>query len=135
MLRGCILCEIVAEAKHRGPPIAVQIVNRPAGSDDEIVLFAQLAQSRAHLQMEMGVISGIHGDDGGWWASVGEHADQDQICIVDPVEGVVATDIVPSLVEEIDTTFGGLQIGVELVIDVLRWMNVRDGALARVRVC
>lgn len=119
MLRGRILCEVVAEAKHRGPAIAIEVVNRSAGSDNEIVFLAQLTEGRTHLHMEMGVISGVHGDECGWRATVGEHTDQDEICIVDPVEGVVATDIVPGLVEQVNATLCGLQIVVDLVVDVL----------------
>lgn len=66
-------------------------MHRAAGADHERLFgeLAERAQRGADLDVEVGVVARVHGDDGRRGAAVGEHADEDQIGVVDPVESGV----------------------------------------------
>ena len=47
-----------------------------------------------------------------------EHPDQDQICVVDPLELVVASGVEAGVFEHGDAAFSQGEVGFELVVDV-----------------
>ena len=77
--------------------------------------------------MEVWVVSRIHTDDGRWRTSVRKHSDENEVCIVDPIElGVLAgVDILRS--QHVDDTLSGGYVWVEFVVHVFVWMHVCDG--------
>lgn len=54
---------------------------------------------------------------------------------MDPVKPIITACIVPSLPEYRDAALGRLEIRIELVVDVLGWMNVGDRTLFGIRFC
>lgn len=134
LLRRRLHGEIIPEAQHGGPAVAVEIVDGAAGADEEIVLVAEGPQCRADLHMVVGVVAGVHRDDGRRGTPLGEHVDEDQVDIVDPVEGRVAAGVEACLGEHVNASVGRLEVGVQLVVDVFVRVDVGDGRLVRVRV-
>lgn len=51
----------------------------------------------------MGIKARVGGYDGSGWAFLGEHANQDKICVVNPVELLVGGGIEAIFVEEVET--------------------------------
>lgn len=68
--------------------------------------------------MVVRVEAAVHGDESSGRTAVGKHADQDKICIMDPLEGRVSRDIKSRLRKQRDASLGRLQVGVKLVVDV-----------------
>lgn len=85
-----------------------------AGADEEVVLVAQGAQGGADLDVEVWVKAGVHADDGGGRTGrrVGEHADQDQVGVVDPLEGGIGGDGEAGVAEHVDAARGGGEVRV-----------------------
>src|SRR6187402_1976194 len=72
-----------SESKHLVPVVAVQVVHGAAGAHEEHIFFPQRAEGCADLDVVMGVVSCVHADDGRGRGAVGEHADEDEIGVVD----------------------------------------------------
>lgn len=134
VLRRRLHGKVIAEPQHRRPPIAVEVVHGATGADDQVVLATELAERGADFHVVVGVVAGVGGDDGGGWAGVREHANENEVDVVDPLEGVVAGGFETGLREEGDAPVGGGQVGVELVVDVFGGVDVGNGAFAWVRV-
>ena len=60
-----------------------------ASADDEVALVAELGEDAAYAGMQMRIKARVHADDGCGRALFREHADEDEICVVDPVKFVV----------------------------------------------
>lgn len=89
-----------------------------ARADYEIVFFSKRAESLADAHVVVRIEARVHGDECCWWAAVGKHADEDEICIVDPIEIGISGNVEAGVFEEGDASFAGLEIGVEFVVDV-----------------
>lgn len=64
-----------------------------ARPDQEIVFPAEWAEDRPDLRVEVRVVPSVQGDDGGRRTTVGEHADENEIDVMDPVKSGVAANI------------------------------------------
>lgn len=84
--------------------------------------------------MEVRIEAGVGGDDGRWGTAGGEHADQDEVGVVDPVEGWVGGDIEVLGFEHLDAFFSGLEVWVQLVVGVLSWVDKCDGRFSWIRI-
>jgi hypothetical protein len=128
------LREVVSEADHGCPSVAVEVVDCSSGADDEVVLVAEGPERGAYFHVEVRIETGVHGDYGGWWTAVGEHADQDEVGVVDPVEVRVALDVEALGFEHLDAAVCGRDVGVEFVVLVLGRVHVGDWRFARCRI-
>lgn len=84
--------------------------------------------------MRMWIVAGIERDDRRGGTVCREHADEDQIHVVDPVEGGIPADIEAFLAEHIDTALTGFEIRIELVVDVFVGMDIGNRAFVRIGV-
>lgn len=107
VLRRRLHRKVITEAQHRRPPIPVEVVNGTTSANDEVVLATELAQRGADFHVVVGVVAGVGGDEGGGWTGGRKHADEDEVDVVDPFEGVVAGGFEAGLVEEGDASVGG----------------------------
>ena len=106
-----------------------------AGADEEVVLVAQGAQGGADLDVEVGFEAGVHADDGGGRTGGrdGEHANQDQVGVVDPLEGGVGGDGEAGVAEHVDAARGGgeVRVGRPVLVggerDEWTWRFARGG--------
>ena len=85
-------------------------------TNEKNLLLPQRAQRRANLNMKVRIISRVHTNDRGWRAAIGEHANQDEISVVDPVKVLVEFGLEASIIEEVDATICHGEIGVEFVV-------------------
>jgi hypothetical protein len=60
--------------------------------------------------------------------------DEDQVDVVDPVEGWVAAGVEAFLGEHVDAPLGSLEVWVQLVVEVFVGVDVGDRRLVRVGV-
>lgn len=134
-LGRALLGEVVREAQHRHPVVAVEVVHGAAGPDDQVVLLAQRTQRCPQLHVEVRVVALVGRNQRGGRAARREHADKDEVRVVDPVEGGVARGREPGFLEERNAALGCGQIWVELVVDVLAGVYVGYGRLAGVGIC
>ena len=134
VLGGCLLGEVVAEADHGGPAVAVEVVDGAAGADEQVVVVAQGPQRRAHLHVEVRVEACVHRHDRRRRTTPREHPDQHEVRVVDPVEGRVAFGLEAFGFEHLDAPVRRLDVRVELVVGVLGRVHVRDGRLVRRRI-
>lgn len=88
-LGGVGLGKVVRVAQHLEPVVAEEVVDCAAGADDEVAVVAEGGDEAAHPGVQVRVESGVHADDGRRGAFVGEHADEDEERVVDPVKGLV----------------------------------------------
>lgn len=65
--------------------------------------------------MEVRVVSSIHGDNCRWGALLGEHPDEDEEGVVDPVEGRVFRGIETGGLEHAEHALGHGEVGNEFV--------------------
>lgn len=126
--------KVIAESQHGSPPVTVEVVHGTARANEEVVLLPQGAQGRTHLHMEVRIVAGIGGDQSGGRAATGKHADEDEVDVVNPFEIGVTANVEAFLGEHLDTPVGSLEIGVQLVVDVLFGSDVGHGTLAGFRV-
>jgi hypothetical protein len=123
-----LLREVVAVLQHGAPDIAVEVVYGAAGADEQVVLVAEGAQRRADFHVVVRVEAGVHGDECCWGTAVWEHPDQDEIGVVDPVEVGVGLGVKAFGFQHLDAAVCGRNVGVQLVVGVLGWVNICDGA-------
>jgi hypothetical protein len=121
------LCKVVCISQHLCPVVAVQIVHRATGSDEEVSLVAEGSEDLSDACVEMWVEARVHADDCRGRAFFWKHADQDQICIVNPIECIVWSCIHAAFAQCFDALFATLEVRVELVVGVFAGMHVCDG--------
>lgn len=134
-LRGLLLREIVVVPDHRQPDVSVEVVNGPAGADEQVAFHPERPQRLADSHMEVRIEARVHGDNHCWRAAVGKHADENEICIVDPVKRRVSGGVETGLGEHSYAAFSGFKVGVERVVDVFGRVNVCDRRFTGVWVC
>lgn len=124
VLRRTFLGEVVRVVYHWRPMVSVQVVYRTAGTYDQVPLLPQRAQNLPDLDMEVRIVASVHGDEGCGRAAVGKHADEDEIGVVDPVEGRIPRGSQPSFVQHCNASLSCLQVGLQLVVDVFGRVDV-----------
>lgn len=88
-----------------------------------------------HAHVVVRVEARVHGHDGGGRAAAGEHPDQDQVGVVDPVEGVVGARPGDARApQQLQAPRGPRQVRPQRVVGVLARVHVRHGRLGRRRV-
>ena len=119
-LRWLRLAQRVAVQQHGLPLVAVEVVHGAAGAHDQVVLAAEGPQRRADADVEVWVVAGVHGHDGHGWTVgvVGEHVDQDQEHVVDPVEVRVGADVEALCGEHVDAALcrGHVWVGLPVLV-------------------
>lgn len=83
------LGKIISVQHHGLPSVAVEIVHRTPGTNEQISFIAQRPQSRSDLHMHMRVVECVHADYRRGRTAIWEHADENQKRIMDPVEFLV----------------------------------------------
>lgn len=104
--------KVITEAQHRSPPVPVEVVHGTARADDEVILAPEGAQRRADLQVEVRVVAGVGGEEGCGRAAGGEHSNEDEVDVVDPVEVGVAADVEAFFCEHGDAARGRFEVWV-----------------------
>ena len=77
--------------------------------------------------MVMRVIIRVHADDCSWWTGVGKHADEDQICVVNPIKVLVQGNVESSFVQQGEYSRRILKIWAEGVVDIFGGVYVCYG--------
>jgi hypothetical protein len=121
------LCQVVRVPEHLRPVVAVKVVNRATRTNDEIALVTEFGQDVTHPGVQMRIESRIHTDDSRWWAFLGKHPNQNQVCVVDPVKCVVWSCVNALFSQRCYALLSALEIWDELVVFVFARVNVRDG--------
>lgn len=107
VLRRRLHGKVVAKPKHGRPSVAVEIVDGTPGSDEKVVLATERTHRGSDFEMEVRVEARIAGYDGCGRAGCGEHADEDEVDVVDPVKGWVAGDREAFARKQGDASVGG----------------------------
>ena len=81
------------------------------------------------------VVARVHADNCGGRTTVREHPDEDQVCVVNPVEARVALGFEPSGTEHVDASVAGPQVWIELVVGIFGRMDVCHWRFIRLGVC
>ena len=78
--------EIISMSQHGAPDIPVEVMDGAPGANEERLVSCRTKrpQSGTHGHVEMRVEEGVHTDDGSWGASFGEHADENEVSVMDP---------------------------------------------------
>lgn len=85
--------------------------------------------------MVVRVVARVHGDDCCWGATVWEHADEDEIGVVDPVECGVLLCFQTGFLQKVNTDISVRKVRIGFVIDIFGGMDVCYGGFVRVGVC
>lgn len=126
-----LLREAVSVLEHRRPAVAVEVMHCAAAADDQVTLLAQRADGAADAHVEVRVEAGVHGDEGRGRALVGEHADEDEVGVVNPLESRVRSSLETGVVEDGEHALAGGEVGFKLVVDVFGRVDVGNGGFAR----
>ena len=112
-LRRHLLPQTLAILQHVAPVVAVEVVDGAAGADEQELLVTQRAQRGADLDVEVRIEARVHADDGGGRAGAGvrEHADQDHVRVMDPLECGVCGDTESGVAEHVNAALGGGEVG------------------------
>jgi len=81
----------------------------------------------------VGIVARVQRDECRGRTCLWEHADEDEIHVVDPFKCIVAAHIEPSICQQVDASLGCLEIRVELVINIFGRVDVGDWAFTGVR--
>jgi hypothetical protein len=95
-----------------------------SGSNEQVVFFPERTQRSSNFEMEMRVEASIHRYNRCGRAAVREHPNQNEIRIVNPVEGLVSFAVEAGGLEHGYTAVGGGDVGVEFVVYVFGGMDV-----------
>lgn len=104
-------------------------------ANEEHALASERPQCSADFDVVMWIVASVHAYQGRRRTAIGEHADQDQIRVVDPFKLFVELGLKPGTLEHIDTRRGHGEIRVELVRQVFIWMDVCYRRLSWVWIC
>lgn len=123
------LGKIVTVPQHGGPDVPVQIMDGAAAAQEEGVVLVEITEGTeggADGDVEMGVITVLGGDDGGGGAGPWEHADEDQVDVVDPVVGRVGLGGDARRRQVLLDGGDHVQVRVELVVLIFGRVDVGD---------
>jgi hypothetical protein len=83
----------------------------------------------AHLDVAVRVIAGVDANDDRGWAAIREHADEDEMGIMNPVKKVIGLGLEAGGFKEVDAAHRHGQVRFQLVGYILGRVDVRDGRL------
>jgi hypothetical protein len=130
-LRGRLLRKAVSVLEHGRPAVTVEVVHGAAGADDKVALLAQLVHGAADAHVEVRIEAGVHRNESRGRALVGEHADEDEVSVVDPFESRIRASLEACVVEDCEDALAGGKVCFEFVVDVFGRVDVGDGGFTR----
>ena len=109
--------------------VAVQIVHCAASPDQKVAVLTEGSNQCAYARVQMRIEARVHADDGGGWAAAGEHADQDEVGVVNPVKGLVGAGVDATFPQRCDAFLAGGQVRDELIVLIFARVDVGHGRL------
>ncbi len=80
-----LLREVVPVHDDLGPVVAVEVVHGATGADQEDILITEVAEKRADVGVQGGVVLGVKGNECCGWTAFGEHPFEGDDGVVDPI--------------------------------------------------
>lgn len=77
--------------------------------------------------MVVRIVAGVHADDRRGRRAIREHADEDKISVMNPVELVVEFGLEAAGLQQVNTSTSHREVRHQLVGHILCWLNIGNG--------